>query len=111
MVGCEIGRKAGSHNPNPGDRGEIPRIFTKLAGIPPLLDINMPGISGWEFFERYRALNARHRAQAVVVMPTTSTDPHDCARRRAQVVFFSKPLAADIIDRVVQDLLPHFWDG
>ncbi|MEZ5284973.1 MAG: response regulator [Vicinamibacterales bacterium] len=77
-----------------------------------LLDINMPGISGWEFLERYHALDARHRAQAVVVMLTTSTDPHDRARAEAlELRFFSKPLTAAAIDQVVQDLLPQFWDG
>lgn len=45
-----------------------------------LLDINMPGMNGFEFLADYENLLAEQRANAVVVMLTSSPDPHDQAR-------------------------------
>lgn len=45
-----------------------------------LLDINMPGMNGFEFLEAYDGLLAEQRAHAVVVMLTSSPDPRDQAR-------------------------------
>jgi CheY-like chemotaxis protein len=45
-----------------------------------LLDINMPEMNGFEFLEAYEKLHATHQAKAVVVMLTSSPDPHDRAR-------------------------------
>lgn len=45
-----------------------------------LLDINMPGMGGFEFLEVYETLPAHQRADAVVVMLTSSPDPQDRAR-------------------------------
>src|SRR6476646_5150062 len=41
------------------------------------LDINMPGMNGWEFLEEYNKLDAKFQSQALVVMLTTSGNPDD----------------------------------
>lgn len=70
-----------------------------------LLDINMPGMNGWEFIDRYRRLPVDHRADRLVVL-TTSDNPTD--RERAASIelidaFVTKPLDAgrlrDLVDR------------
>src|SRR5213592_4485206 len=43
------------------------------------LDINMPGMNGWEFLREYDKLDAQLRSSAIVVMLTTSTNPDDDA--------------------------------
>lgn len=45
-----------------------------------LLDINMPGMNGFEFLQAYEVLAANKQAEAVVVMLTSSPDPRDRAR-------------------------------
>lgn len=46
-----------------------------------LLDINMPGMNGFDFLEAWQPHSARGRASPVVVMLTSSPDP--CDRDRA----------------------------
>ncbi|MDP2418343.1 MAG: response regulator [Hydrogenophaga sp.] len=48
-----------------------------------LLDINMPGMDGFEFLEVYENLADGKQAEAVVVMLTSSPDPRDRARAEA----------------------------
>jgi CheY-like chemotaxis protein len=48
-----------------------------------LLDINMPGMDGFEFLEAYQHLHDKARARAVVVMVTSSPDPRDRERALA----------------------------
>ena len=60
-----------------------------------LLDINMPGMSGFDFLEAYEHLLANKRASVVVVMLTSSIDDRDKERalRFSSVkAFLSKPI-------------------
>lgn len=41
------------------------------------LDINMPGMNGWDFIDEYKKLDAKYKARIVVVMLTTSLNPDD----------------------------------
>ncbi|MBC8988368.1 response regulator [Pedobacter sp. N36a] len=41
------------------------------------LDINMPGMSGWDFMEEYRKIDVAHKSKTIVVMLTTSLNPDD----------------------------------
>ncbi len=42
-----------------------------------LLDINMPGMDGFQFLQAYQQLQRTHPARAIVVMLTSSPDPRD----------------------------------
>ena len=42
-----------------------------------LLDINMPGMNGFDFLKAYQLLQHANAARAAVVMLTSSPDPHD----------------------------------
>lgn len=62
------------------------------------LDINMPGMNGWEFLEAYKQLPKTQCADVVVVMLTTSLNPDD-QRKAGQYdlirEFLYKPLSVD----------------
>lgn len=68
------------------------------------LDINMPGMNGWEFLEAYRELPVNQRGGIVVVMLTTSLNPDDFLRAKSisEVNDFQhKPLTLDTLEKLV----------
>lgn len=66
-----------------------------------LLDINMPGISGWEFLDELKATGLDLR----VYMYSSSIDPEDVKRARAYPMvmeFLSKPIDINTIRRLLE---------
>ncbi|MNL08904.1 Response regulator rcp1 [compost metagenome] len=59
------------------------------------LDINMPGMNGWDFMAEYKKLDEKHKARIVVVMLTTSLNPDDelhAAKVEEIATYLHKPL-------------------
>jgi CheY-like chemotaxis protein len=66
------------------------------------LDINMPGMNGWEFLQEYEKLDKRLQSQAIVIMLTTSENPDDRLKALSIVPEFkTKPLTAEILEEVI----------
>lgn len=72
-----------------------------------LLDINMPGMGGFDFLEVFETIPVTQRGESIVVLLTSSSDPVDRQRasRYASVRgFLSKPLdrtaAASLVDLI-----------
>lgn len=68
------------------------------------LDINMPGMDGWEFLEEYNKLDADMRSELIVVMLSTSENKDEKARAEGLSVlsdFKSKPLTVEILDEIM----------
>jgi CheY-like chemotaxis protein len=68
------------------------------------LDINMPGMNGWEFLDAYRELPGELQCQVVVVMLTTSENPADKAKAAKYNIisdFKSKPLTKTMLDEIM----------
>ena len=70
-----------------------------------LLDINMPGMSGFEFLEAYAQLPQESRTSLVVVMLTSSNDERDKERAFQSPMVkgyvnkpIARPRAAELLD-------------
>lgn len=65
-----------------------------------LLDINMPGINGFEFITHYRQLPPHKQAKAALIMLTTSINPIDQAKANALGMadnYYQKPLTSKLL--------------
>jgi CheY-like chemotaxis protein len=68
------------------------------------LDINMPGMNGWEFLHEYNRLDKQLQSKAVVIMLTTSENPDDQIKANGINVvsdFKTKPLTVEILEEVI----------
>lgn len=77
------------------------------------LDINMPGMNGWEFLEEYQKLEDLQKAKIVVVMLTTSMNPAD--QDKAQQIsgikkFMHKPLTEEHVENLLNTHFSHLMD-
>ena len=70
------------------------------------LDLNMPGMSGWDFVTKYNNLSQEIHDRSIVVLLSTSINPDD--RERAAEIpavreFVNKPLTPETFWRVVNE--------
>lgn len=69
------------------------------------LDINMPGMNGWEFLEEYKNLDKNLQCKLIVVMLTTSQNPDDIEIAKKNNILFgfkTKPLDKDMLAKVFE---------
>jgi CheY-like chemotaxis protein len=72
------------------------------------LDINMPGMNGWEFLNEYNLLDEDTKNGAIIIMLTTSSNTDDRAKAKAcdQVFdFITKPLTKEIMEEIISKYL------
>ena len=68
------------------------------------LDINMPGMNGWEFLQEYNKLDKELQSHAIIIMLTTSQNPDDEARAKTWPFvsdYVTKPLTKEIMQDIV----------
>jgi len=73
------------------------------------LDINMPGMNGWEFLQEYNKLDHELQSKVIVVMLTTSDNPDDRTKARDLNVasdFKTKPLTKEMLGEIVDKYFP-----
>lgn len=73
-----------------------------------LTDINLPGMNGFEFLERYQQLDNQLKCQHAVLVLTTSLNPLDT--KRAALLpdikgYYAKPLSESILQSMVNQHL------
>lgn len=86
-------------------------LKSKVSGSYPqpdliFLDINMPGMNGWEFLDQYYLLEESQKGKVVVVMLTASDNPDDV--QRAQSLsgikgYRTKPLTFDMLKSILEE--------
>ena len=68
------------------------------------LDINMPGMDGWDFLKAYADLSDEYKGNIIVVMLTTSLNPEDKEKANSMpdvTSFQNKPLTQAKIDEII----------
>jgi CheY-like chemotaxis protein len=66
------------------------------------LDINMPGMNGWEFLTEYEKLDKDLQSQIIIVMLTTSENPDDRVKAMNHVSNFkTKPLTREMLEEII----------
>jgi CheY-like chemotaxis protein len=68
------------------------------------LDINMPGMNGWEFLQQYVQLDKELQNGIIVIMLTTSDNPDD--QEKAHQLdfvsdFITKPLTQEAMQKII----------
>ena len=75
-----------------------------------LLDINMPGMNGWEFLDQYKELE-KGRKNVVIIMLTTSLNPDDKIKADdilSVTDFKYKPLTKELLNEILDTYFPGF---
>jgi CheY-like chemotaxis protein len=73
------------------------------------LDINMPGMNGWEFLEKYNVLDENQKGNAIMIMLTTSLNPDDAIKAKSYGAiknFLHKPLTSAMLSEVIREYFP-----
>lgn len=69
-----------------------------------ILDINMPGMNGWEFLKEFKKLDEELRSKMVVIMLTTSVNPADETMAKSYDIltdFKTKPLTKEMLEDIL----------
>ncbi len=69
------------------------------------LDINMPGMNGWEFLKEYNRLDKKLQSHVIIIMLTTSDNPDDEARSKTWNFvsdYITKPLTKEIMEDIIK---------
>lgn len=67
------------------------------------LDINMPGMSGWEFLEEYKNLDKEIQSKVMIIMLTTSDRPENIERAKSNEFvsdYITKPLTKEKMEDI-----------
>lgn len=68
------------------------------------LDINMPGMNGWEFLQAYNQLDKELQSRAIIIMLTTSENADDEAKAKTWDFvsdYMTKPLTKEVLNNIV----------
>ena len=77
------------------------------------LDINMPGMNGWDFLDEYKKLNPRQKTTVIIIMLTTSISPADQekAEKMPEISSFqSKPMTAEMLNDILEQYFSDHKD-
>jgi CheY-like chemotaxis protein len=85
-------------------------LITNNTPLPELIfiDINMPKMNAWEFFDAYQTIDLEIRRQSHIILMTSSIDPADMAKAKAITdieAIKDKPFD----ETVVKELLTRFF--
>ncbi len=68
------------------------------------LDINMPGMNGWDFIDEYKKLPLEQKEKIIIAMLTTSINPDDeqIANKIPEInIYLQKPLTVQKLEKTI----------
>jgi CheY-like chemotaxis protein len=69
------------------------------------LDINMPGMNGWEFLKEYSMLDKKSQSKAIVIMLSSSANHDEIERLKTNSIisdYIIKPLTKKTLEDIVK---------
>ena len=72
------------------------------------LDINMPGMNGWEFLQEYNLLDKELQSRVIIIMLTTSDNSEDKAKAK-QWGFVSDYIVKPLIKEKMQSIISKYF--
>jgi CheY-like chemotaxis protein len=98
VISMESGAEALQYLKEVQDESKYPELI--------FIDINMPGMNGWEFLEEFNTLEIAKKISKTCIMLTNSENPDDIAKANELGVldFKTKPLTVEILDQIIKDL-------
>ena len=72
------------------------------------LDLNIPGMNGWDFLDSYRELKKNSSSKSLIIILSNSSNPYD--KKKAEgysevAGFRSKPLT----DLMIHEIMDHYF--
>lgn len=78
------------------------------------LDINMPGMDGWEFLEDFKRLKAAIRRKVTIIILSSSKYKLDVERSKQFIEveeYISKPLTTEILSTILNKYAPNYSEA
>ena len=75
------------------------------------LDINMPGMTGWDFLSEYERLENEMKSKAIIIMLSTSANSRDIEKSKSWEIvsdYITKPLTKEIMQNIIEK---HFQEA
>jgi len=73
------------------------------------LDINMPGMNGWEFLAMYKGLNTGQKTKIVMLSASINPDDEAKAHTYPEIAGFAgKPCTNEMIDKILSSHFPEY---
>jgi CheY-like chemotaxis protein len=72
------------------------------------LDINMPGMNGWDFLKEYELLDKESQSKVVIIMLTSSDNEDDVARSKAWN-FISDYITKPLTEKIMADIIKKYF--